>query len=419
MIAQLRKKFVVIAFVAVLTLLAVILTVINLVNFGLVGADADRVLDRLVGQGGVFGENYVPDNGIRQDNAQPNPPMQQGRPEARQRFVGPDSPELGHTIRYFTVSFDAQGNAVAQVDMTAINQQQAVEWAQSLVDNKGGWTRTYYRYRVWRSGDVTNVTIIDYSRELLPSYRVLIASCVGVAVGMIVTILVLLGVSRNVVKPIEQSNRRQKRFIADAACELKTPIAVIDANRLMLQQRNGACAETDAIAAQVGHLTTLVQGLDSVLVLDEPHTDAFENLDLSALTSEVSAPYVAMFAQSGKQLTLQIQPDLSYKGDSEKLAEMVGYCLDNALHYAQTTASMSLQRVEQRLNLVFVNDAHGVVDGPLDSVFERFYRSDDVRQSGVDGAGLSLSIVKQIVEIHHGRIWARGDNGNFVLKIEL
>ena len=421
MITQLRKKFILTALLAVFGLLTVILLVINFVNFSLVSEDADRVLDHLVQQGGAFGDNWMP----RDNGGQPNPgdPQQpQGMPNGirPQPNAGPDSPELGRTTRYFTVSFDKDGNVLgAQVQMNAVNETQAVQWAQSLAGNKGGWTRTYYRYRVWTDGGTTYVTVIDYSRELLPSYRVLIASLVGVAVGMVVSLLALLGIARVVVKPIEQSDRRQRRFIADAATELKTPIAVIDANRHILEMRHGEQEETTAIATEVGRLTRLVQGLDNLLVLEGPRHDNMADLDLSQLVSEVATPYIDLFAGAGKRLSLFITPSVHYKGDAMRLGEMVGYCLDNALHYSTTQAKLSLQCTDQRITMVFANDADGVVDGPLDSVFERLYRSEDVRQSGIEGAGLSLSIVRQIVEIHHGRIWAMGDHGNFVLKIEL
>lgn len=423
MIRKLRKKFIVTALLSVFALLAVILLVINFVNFSLVADDADRVLDRLVGQGGDFPADYDP----QQNAGQPAGPMgeepRQG-PRAMDGHtprVGPDSLEIGQTTRYFTVVFDADGNVSGQPMMrvNAISQEEAVRWATEVLGKKKGWTHTYYRYRVWTQNSMTMVTVIDQSRELLPSYRVLIASCVGAAVGLVVTFLALLGISKVVVGPIEQSDRKQKRFIGDASYELKTPITVIDANRQLLEESVGPLPETQAIAKQVGHLTRLVQGLDTLLALEERPAPAMKEVDMTALVNEVAAPYVQRFVDQNKGLTLSVAEGVTAKGDDIRLSDLVVICLDNALLYAVSQATVTLRREDERTTLSFVNDATGLTDGPLDSVFERFYRSEDVRAGGIDGAGVSLSVAKQIVDLHHGRVMASAKDGNFVLKIEL
>ena len=409
MIEKLRKKFIITALISVFALLTAILLVINFVNFSMVSDQADRILEQLATEGGAF----------REMDGQP----QMGAPQDRQdmRPMGPNSPELRNTTRYFTVDFDQEGN-VMRVDlhMNAVNEAQATEWAAKLLGKKGGWTNTYYRYKVWTNDAGTHITVIDQGRELSPSYRVLIASCIGVAVGMLITLFVLLGISKIVVSPIEQSDRRQKRFIRDAAVEIKNPIMTIDANRHLLVQREGDTEETKSIEHEVKHLTKVVQGLDSLLLLEESDMSrGFNHVDLSALVREICAAYRQNFESEGKKLTIDVEDGVTMSGDPKQLGELMNICLDNALMYSKSQATVSLKRNGERKSIVVQNDAHIAEEGPMDSVFERFYRSEEVRESGIDGAGLQLSIAKEIVSKHGGRILAEGKKGLFELKIEL
>ena len=419
MIKKLRKKFIIVSLLSVFALLTAILLVINLVNFSLVTDDADRVLEQMIVKGGGFPEGFIPGQNQGNGDLQNAPNAENGSFDPRGP-KGPDSPELGKTTRYFTVTFDKEGTVVdTQMKISAVSENDAVEWARSLLNKKNGWSKTYYRYRVWQNGDNLSVTVIDQSRELLPSYRVLIASCVGEAVGLLVTFIVLLFVSKTVTEPVERSDRKQKRFIRDASFELKDPIVAIDASRETLEGRIGETEETALIAKEVGHLTKVVQGLDTLLLLEEPQKRERSEIDLSTLLNEAAAQYRSLMETHGKRLTLAVQDGVKLLGDPEAMEKLIGITLKNGSDYAETRFEVKLSQEGERVIMECVNDAPGLEDGPMDSVFERFYRSPEVRQSMPDGAGLGLSIAKEIVDLHGGRIRAEAKNGEFHLKIEL
>ena len=307
----------------------------------------------------------------------------------------------------------------SQMKINAVSENAAVEWARSLLNKKNGWSKTYYRYRVWQSGDNLSVTVIDQSRELLPSYRVLVASCVGEVVGLIVTFVVLLFVSKTVTEPVERSDRKQKRFIQDASFELKNPIVAIDASRETLEGRIGETEETALIAKEVGHLTKVVQGLDTLLLLEEPRALEKSEIDLTLIAKEAAVQYRTSLESRGKKMTLVIQDGLKLLGDPAAIEKLIGITMKNGSDYAETHFEVKISQEGERVIMEFINDVAGLEDGPMDSVFERFYRSPEVRQSMPDGAGLGLSIAKEIVDRHGGRIRAEAKNGEFRLKIEL
>lgn len=424
MIKKLRKKFIVTSLLSVFALLTTILLVINLVNFSLVAADADRILDQMIPQGGAFREGFVP--GEEQNGIGEEMPGARSATTRRGDFgpngpKGPDSPELSQTIRFFTVNFDGNGAVVnTTIKMSVVSEDTAIEWARMLANKKSGWSKTYYRYRVWENGDMISVTVIDQSRELLPSFRVLIASCVGEVVGLIVTLLALLSVAKVVTDPVEKSDRKQKRFIEDAAFELKDPIVSIDALRLAIEEKQGQSQETQMIARETGHLTKVVQGMDTLLLLeDESIKRNRKEIDLSMMMNEIAAVRKSEAETQGKTFTLRVQDGVKTMGDETAIERLLSVSLKNAVEYAGSTIEASLSREGERIRMEFVNDTEGLEDGPLDSVFERFWRSPEVRERGLDGAGLGLSVAKEIVTMYGGRISAEVKDGYFRLKIEL
>ena len=420
MIKKLRKKFIITSLLSVFALLTVILFTINLVNFGLVTSDADRVLDQMIGQGGTFPDMPGEQNGEQNAGQPGNPANGKQSGDFNPRGPkGPDSPEIGQTTRFFTVNFDKDGAVVDSVLKMNITEEEAVEWAKKLSDKKTGWTELYYRYRVWNSGDKIAVTVIDQSRELLPSFRVLIASCVGEVVGLIITLLVLIRVAKIVSDPVEKSDRKQKRFIEDAAFELKNPIVAIDALRLSLEEKQGESEETRLIAQETKHLTKVVQGLDTLLLIENASKKNRKEFDLSAMMKELINVGKAEAENIGKTFTFDVRDGIWFTGDESAVERLISVCVKNAVDYSHSTIEAKLNNEGERIVMEFVNDTVGTEDGPMDSVFERFWRSPEVRESGLDGAGLGLSVAKEIVDLHGGRIGAEVRNGLFRLKIEL
>ena len=434
MIKKLRKKFVITSILSVFVLLTTILLVINLVNFSLVTSDADKILDRMVSQGGAFQDAGMP-NGTQSSEQPSGQPAEQapngengsafGRRDIGGNFdpngpKGPNSPELSQTTRFFTVSFDESGNVVnAMVKVNVVSEEAAIDWARSLSDKSGGWTNTYYRYRVWKNGNTTSVTVIDQSRELLPSFRVLIASCVGEALGLVVSLIILIYVSKIVSDPVEKSDRKQKRFIEDAAYELKNPITSIDALRLSIEEKQGESQETQMIARETKRMAKVVQGLDTLLLIENSQEQVKKEIDLSALFNEIALGGREEAEKRGKSFVLNTQSGVSIKGDENALERLISISLKNAVDYSESKIEATLKREDERVVMEFTNDTKGLEDGPLDSVFERFWRSPEVKESGLDGAGLGLSVAKEIVSLHGGRIRAEIKNGDFILKVEL
>ncbi len=412
MIKKLRKKFVITALLSIFGLLTAILVTINVINFSLVENDADGVIERIIEDGGQFVDNGGNPGGNNNDQ----------RGNGGFQPTGPGSPEVSQTMRYFTIKFTNGVASVEKLNVNAVNESEAISWAEELVNKKKGWTRTYYRYQVWESktdSNVTYVTVLDQGRELAPSFRVLNVSVVGELVGLVITLITLIVVSKFFVSPLEKSNRKQERFINDASDALKNPITVLDTQAKILEA-DGQIEMAELMQKAVDDLKKLVLGLDSLLLYDSNKpNDNITEFNLTELATEVVTLYKNEFDKNNKELNVEIADSVMLTGDKIKITELLNIVLDNAIKYSDTKATFKLNLENERRTIVITNDCKNIQDGDLDSVFERFYRSDDVKESGIDGMGLSLSIAREIVKLHHGRIKALGEAGMFVLKIEL
>ena len=429
-----RKRFILFAILCVFVLLFVLLGIINVVNFTMAGEDADRVTEMLAQQQGRFGNSapLIPDaQGMEPPEAPPQGMGSQDVPSGDTQGqdmpfgffpgfmgpMGPDSPEIESSLRYFTYSFDQDGNAErVALQISAVTEDQALAWARSLLkENETGWTRTSYRYRVYASGGKTFVTVIDQGRELLPSFRILLISAVGLAVGLLASCVALVFVGRKLFAPLEEADRKQKRFIAEAEKQFKVPLTIINADTEIMERENGETEQTSSINRQVKKMIGLVKDLSNVRVFDDGELTMLR-CDLSALAREVTDAMKGRFDQKNIALKLSADSPAQAVGDSEALRELMEELLENALKFSLSRAELKVGPENGHLVITASNDT-SLPDGSLDQVFDRFTRLDNA--GDIPGSGLGLSRVREIVQAHNGRAGAKAVNGEFILRISL
>lgn len=196
-------------------------------------------------------------------------------------------------------------------------------------------------------------------------------------------------------------------FLATAAHELKTPLAVVKAYAQLVQRR--VPAESPALAVvqrQVDRMTRLVQHLldASRLRLDQG-SGPRERFDLSLLVSEVIERMRE--ADAGHQLTLVAPGPVSVEGDRDRIGRVVQSLLDNAIRFSPrggpVEARVTSTAAEAQVSIT--DHGLGIPLDRQDRIFERYYRAHAGTAEDYGGLGLSLDMSREILTRHGGRIW--------------
>ncbi len=405
-----EKRFRLYAILVIFVLLTLLLAVINGVNFTMAAGDADELTQMLADRQGSFERKDIAPGGKQFQ------PDQQRNKDFRLGPMGPGSPEMNASLRYFTIAFsDKDGKAeTVAFNISAVTENEALEWASGLLKQNTGWTRGTYRYRVYKDQGKTYVTVIDQGRELLPSFRILIISAIGEVLVLVIGWFVLLAIGRKIYAPLEEADRKQKNFIANANREFRVPLTVIDGNTELTERKHGPDDQTRSTHRQVAKMNELVDKLGSVGIFDEKNMSAAE-ISLSEYLSAALDREAADFSARGIELTEHIEPDVTVKADPEGMGRLIDELVGNALKFALSKADFRLKK-ENGVVLIQAQNDTDLPDGPADQAFDRFTTLQNAKEGD---AGLGLSYVKQTVKAHNGRAAAAVTGGMFTIRITL
>ena len=199
---------------------------------------------------------------------------------------------------------------------------------------------------------------------------------------------------------LDSAQRQQRQFIADAAHELRSPVAAI---RLQLETADIEGTTRAAVIQQSIRLSRLVDDLMSLARLDARPDLRQEEVDLDdVVRSEVTLlrPGTPVEIDTRQLRTVRVL------GDETLLGRMVRNLLDNAARYAATRITVASTQVEGNALLVVADDGPGIPAGDRDRVFDRFTRLDGARSPDEGGVGLGLAIVSDIITAHGGTVRA-------------
>lgn len=282
------------------------------------------------------------------------------------------------------------------------------------------------------SGTLDDVSLAWQKKTTSTGIRIVIADASTIkstiasqVTSSLITILVAMGIlfvitwflAKWAFEPVEKSWEQQKRFVADASHELKTPLAVILANMQILTKDLSKFPAKDArwitsTQEEAEHMKGLVADLLDLAKTDENRVGdkggAFQavDVDLTSMVDELALQFDAVAYEDGCEIESDIADDVHVTGDPISLERLTKSLIENACKYAEkgTKIQVSLAKDGQRARFSVINQGTPIDPEDLPHVFERFYRSDKARSRETGGYGLGLAIAKGIVDAHHGQI---------------
>ena len=233
-------------------------------------------------------------------------------------------------------------------------------------------------------------------------------------------LVVLLGcsylLSGVAARPVERAWQEQQRFLSDASHELKTPLTVILSSADLLAESAPAEEQTyvENIRAESRRMKKLVEEMLTLARADNAvPTAVMGEVSLSDLATDCVLAFEPVAFEAGKPLESDITPDVTVTGDADKLRQLIGVLLDNAIKYGQAggTISLTLRRTDRQARLLVSNPGDPIPPDQLGRLFERFYRADASRGEQ-SGFGLGLPIAASIATEHKGTLKAESDQAS-------
>jgi signal transduction histidine kinase len=336
---------------------------------------------------------------------------------------------LRYESRFFSVTLDLNGEVKStRTDrISAIDSEEAGEMAKEILRSGKviGFSGDYrFRKTVNTKNDTILIVFYDCGRSLDNVRSFLFISIMISLICLLMVYILITISSKAVIRPAADAYEKQRQFITDAGHELKTPLAIINADADVLEMElagdtdeSSANEWLDDIRKQTSRLTELTGKLIYLAKTEEGTKEAFTFVDFPV--SDVIAQEVDSFkapAQAaGKVIDVKIEDNLSMNGDQKAIRQLAGIFLDNAIKYSPEggTISISLKKNGRYIGFSVTNSTVTPVSKEnLKHMFDRFYRTDESRNSSTGGYGIGLSIARSIVEAHKGKISASSSDGS-------
>lgn len=398
MIYRLQRKFILISTVSVLSVIVLVFAFILVLNISSMNRNMDMLADQVSEGGGRFPGSF---------EEKPHPDQVPQKNEQGFEFITSETP---FSTRHFTVFFDENGE-VSQTftdSIYSIDEDTAVEYAESVMKNDAerGWMSSY-RYKIFPTDIGKGVVFVDgsMSRSSLMQSTT-IAGFVLLGCAALVLLLIIL-LSKRVVKPIAESYEKQKQFITDANHELKTPLTLILANLDIAEIELGKNEWLDDIRSEGHRMTELVNQLVALSRMDEEGQPLnITEVAFGELVADTVTEFEPLAKERGKRLTASLDKEATHLGDEALLHRLVGILMDNAIKYCDNGGEISVTLHQGRRVVLTVENTYAAVSEiELHRLFDRFYRADKARKF-TGGYGVGLSMAKAIVEKHKGEITA-------------
>ena len=279
-----------------------------------------------------------------------------------------------------------------------------------------------YVYKVRKFGtNVKEITMMENENAISRlNHTFIMMTVLGISIIVIIYIIAK-NISKLIVKPVEESFEKQKQFVSDASHELKTPLAVIEANADVLQSKQGDSKWLGYIQNEVQSMNKLVNDLLVLAKMENTNTINKQKFNISKEVEMSVAVFESMIYEKNITLETNIDENIIFNGDSEDIKHIISILLDNAIKHTEkgNKIIVNFEKEKNDVKIEVKNQGEPIAEEDRERIFERFYRIDKARNRSEKRYGLGLSIAKSIVDKYKGTIKANSKDGytSFVVRI--
>lgn len=262
------------------------------------------------------------------------------------------------------------------------------------------------------------LVLIDNSKTTQRLRENLLITTITFVILEVSVVIVSYILTKWITTPVEESFEKQKRFIADASHELKTPLTVIDAScDAYFNDKQDKWIHN--IKSESSRMSKLVKDLLDLAKLENNKEIELKKENLSNIVESTILTFESLFYEKNIKLEYDIDKNIYFNCNQDLIKELLGILIDNAINHTKENNKViiSLTNSNKEIILKVKNEGSKIAKEDEEKIFERFYRKDESRNRNSNRYGLGLSIAKSIVEKHNGIISATTKDNFTIFKI--
>ncbi len=259
-------------------------------------------------------------------------------------------------------------------------------------------------------GGVKSLTLIqfrpDEKKQRILLFSLYLAIFTAGSLALFFVSLLYVG---KALKPVAESQKRQNEFIAAASHDLRSPLAVIQANASsLLIEENKNKLFVPKIMDECSRMSKLIGDM-LILASSDARTWSIQKypIDTETYFSDLYDTFLPYCKKKGHNLYLDFPKEAlpQIMGDKDRLTQVIGILIDNALSYSPALTTITLRPYLKKSAFCIAVEDHGIgiTKEQKEHIFDRFYRTDSSRNDK-SHFGLGLSVAKELIELHQGQI---------------
>lgn len=268
--------------------------------------------------------------------------------------------------------------------------------------------------------------ITNIDSEINSLRQLIFVFIIGILISLIITYYLAIYLTKKALVPIETAWNNQAKFIQDASHELRTPISIISSKleRMLKHPNNTVSDEVETIADAMSEIRRSKKMINDLLSLTKE--EAIIKLNISEINiknfiKDICVDYIDIANMQDKKFDINFNlKNESIFTDKNKLRQLILIFIDNAFKYTKEKDFISININQKDTNyteIYIIDSGVGIKQEDMPYIFDRFFRSENVRDKDIDGSGIGLSIAKMISINLGAKISVKCENNETEFKI--